>query len=72
MKRLFQVNGQYFDNKAAAKVARGDRNSNGNYTYTRTDGSPLDATEVFEYTITDKDGDPASSTITITIADMMP
>ncbi|WP_218240648.1 Ig-like domain-containing protein [Comamonas fluminis] len=44
----------------------------GSYVYTRTDGSPLNATEVFDYTITDKDGDPASATITITIADKAP
>ena len=44
----------------------------GSYTYERFDGEPLEATDVFEYTITDKDGDTAQAQITITIADKGP
>jgi hypothetical protein len=33
MKRLFEVNGQFFSNKTDAKLARGPRNAGGRYTY---------------------------------------
>uniref|UniRef100_UPI001356C486 Ig-like domain-containing protein n=1 Tax=Pantoea sp. 18069 TaxID=2681415 RepID=UPI001356C486 len=44
----------------------------GAYEYVRNNGEPLTATDVFTYTIIDKDGDASSATITITIADKAP
>lgn len=41
----------------------------GAFTYTRDDGEPLTATDVFTYTLTDGDGDFDTATITISIAD---
>ena len=44
----------------------------GSYSYVRFNGEPLVATDVFSYTIADKDGDLSSAKITITIADKAP
>ncbi|WBM42524.1 retention module-containing protein [Comamonas aquatica] len=46
--------------------------ANGQYVYTRTGSGPLDATDVFNYTLQDGDGDPASAKLTITIKDGSP
>ena len=46
-------------------------NTDGSYTYTRT-GGPGGATDQFTYTYVDGDGDPASSTLTITLGDSTP
>ncbi|MBA3511969.1 DUF5801 repeats-in-toxin domain-containing protein [Sphingomonas sp.] len=43
--------------------------ANGDYSYTRNEGTPGGVTETFSYTITDGDGDPSTSTLTITIED---
>ena len=52
-------------------------NSDGTYSYTPPalgTVPPAGLTEVFNYTITDVDGDPSSSTLTITVndADLLP
>ena len=44
-------------------------NADGTYTYTRSDDTPLKATDVFNYTITDGDGDKSTTTLTININD---
>jgi T1SS-143 domain-containing protein len=46
--------------------------ADGNYTYTRSDGSPLTGQDVFTYTLTDADGDSVTATLTINIADAAP
>ncbi|WP_395021711.1 beta strand repeat-containing protein, partial [Dongia sp.] len=43
--------------------------ADGSYTYTRFDGTPLNDTDIFTYTVTDGDGDPSSATLTIAIND---
>ena len=42
-------------------------NADGDYTYTRNDGSRGNVSDVFTYTIKDGDGDLAHTTLTITI-----
>ncbi|MEH2570888.1 T1SS-143 domain-containing protein [Bradyrhizobium sp. AZCC 1577] len=44
-------------------------NENGDYTYTRFDGSPVVANDVFTYALTDGDGDVSTATLTIGISD---
>ena len=44
-------------------------NENGDYTYTRSDGAPLTASDVFTYTLTDGDGDFSTASLTISITD---
>ncbi|MDE5452826.1 VWA domain-containing protein [Bradyrhizobium sp. CSA112] len=44
-------------------------NENGDYTYTRFDGSPVVASDVFTYALTDGDGDVSTATLTIGISD---
>jgi VCBS repeat-containing protein len=44
-------------------------NSDGSYSYTRNPGTPGGVTDVFKYTITDGDGDPSETTLTISIGD---
>ena len=56
----FQVNGQY-----GTLVI----NENGEYIYTRFDGAPIVANDVFTYTLTDGDGDSSTATLTIGISD---
>ncbi|KRR21582.1 DUF5801 repeats-in-toxin domain-containing protein [Bradyrhizobium retamae] len=56
----FQVTGQY-----GTLVL----NENGGYTYTRFDGSPVVANDVFTYALTDGDGDVSTATLTIGISD---
>ena len=56
----FQVTGQY-----GTLVI----NENGDYTYTRFDGSPIVANDVFTYTLTDGDGDFSTAELTISISD---
>ncbi|MBR1251493.1 VCBS domain-containing protein, partial [Bradyrhizobium sp. AUGA SZCCT0169] len=56
----FQVTGQY-----GTLVI----NENGNYTYTRFNGSPVVANDVFTYTLTDGDGDFSTATLTVSISD---
>ncbi len=56
----FQVNGQY----GALTV-----NENGSYAYVRFDGSPLTATDIFTYTLTDGDGDHSTATLSVAISD---
>ena len=56
----FQVAGQY-----GTLVI----NENGDYTYTRFDGTPIVANDVFTYTLTDGDGDFSTATLTIGISD---
>ena len=56
----FQVTGQY-----GTLVI----NENGDYTYTRFNGSPVVANEVFTYTLTDGDGDFSTAKLTISISD---
>ncbi|HUE78947.1 MAG TPA: DUF5801 repeats-in-toxin domain-containing protein [Sphingomicrobium sp.] len=46
--------------------------ADGNYTYTRSDGAPGDAQDVFTYTLTDADGDSTTATLTINIGDAAP
>ncbi|MCL6698541.1 DUF5801 domain-containing protein [Sphingomonas sp. NSE70-1] len=46
--------------------------SNGDYSYTRNEGTPGGVTEVFNYTLTDGDGDTSVSTLTISIGDLKP
>ncbi|MCV2216903.1 cadherin-like domain-containing protein [Thauera sp. Sel9] len=46
--------------------------STGAFTYSRNDGEPLTATDVFTYTLTDGDGDTDTATITIIIDDTGP
>jgi T1SS-143 domain-containing protein len=46
--------------------------ADGNYTYTRSDGSPVTGQDVFTYTLTDADGDSVTATLTINIADAAP
>lgn len=43
--------------------------SDGSYSYVRFAGTPGDVTDIFTYTITDGDGDPASATLEISIRD---
>ena len=45
--------------------------ANGQYTYTRT-GGVGGSTDSFTYTYVDRDGDPATATLVITIADETP
>ncbi|MES2029672.1 MAG: DUF5801 repeats-in-toxin domain-containing protein, partial [Pseudomonadota bacterium] len=56
----FQVTGQY-----GTLVI----NANGDYTYTRFNGSPIVANDVFTYTLTDGDGDFSTAKLTISISD---
>ncbi|MBR1200957.1 VCBS domain-containing protein, partial [Bradyrhizobium sp. AUGA SZCCT0158] len=56
----FQVTGQY-----GTLVI----NENGNYTYTRFNGAPVVANDVFTYTLTDGDGDFSTATLNISISD---
>ncbi|MBR1148896.1 DUF5801 repeats-in-toxin domain-containing protein, partial [Bradyrhizobium sp. AUGA SZCCT0431] len=56
----FQVTGQY-----GTLVI----NENGNYTYTRFNGAPVVANDVFTYTLTDGDGDFSTATLTVSISD---
>ena len=56
----FQINGQY----GALTL-----NADGSYTYVRNPNSPGGVTDVFNYTITDGDGDTSSTTLTINIPD---
>nr|WP_294846917.1 tandem-95 repeat protein [uncultured Sphingomonas sp.] len=44
----------------------------GNYSYVRDANSPGGVNDVFNYTLTDGDGDTSSSTLTISIADLPP
>jgi T1SS-143 domain-containing protein len=44
-------------------------NENGDYTYTRFNGSPVVANDVFTYTLKDGDGDTSTATLTIGISD---
>ncbi|MET0588780.1 MAG: tandem-95 repeat protein, partial [Novosphingobium sp.] len=44
-------------------------NADGSYTYVRNPGTPGGVSDVFNYTITDGDGDESSATLTIDIAD---
>jgi len=44
-------------------------NENGDYTYTRFDGSPIVDVDVFTYTLTDGDGDFSTAKLTISISD---
>jgi T1SS-143 domain-containing protein len=44
-------------------------NENGAYIYTRFDGAPIVANDVFTYTLTDGDGDSSTATLTIGISD---
>ncbi|WP_207793503.1 DUF5801 repeats-in-toxin domain-containing protein [Pseudomonas lopnurensis] len=44
----------------------------GDYSYTRAAGTPGGVDDVFSYTLTDADGDPATATLTISIADATP
>ncbi|HET9337164.1 MAG TPA: DUF5801 repeats-in-toxin domain-containing protein, partial [Sphingomicrobium sp.] len=43
--------------------------SDGSYSYTRNEGTPGGVTDVFNYDLTDGDGDVSSTTLTITIED---
>jgi large repetitive protein len=47
-------------------------NANGSYSYVRSGGGPINASDVFTYTLTDADGDPVTATLTITLADATP
>ncbi len=44
-------------------------NENGEYIYTRFDGAPIVANDVFTYTLTDGDGDSSTALLTIGISD---
>ena len=59
----FVVNGQY-----GVLTLRSD----GSYSYVRNAGTPGGVQDVFNYTLTDGDGDPSSTTLTITIEDATP
>ncbi len=43
--------------------------ADGTYTYTRSDGTPLNDTDTFTYTLRDGDGDESTATLTINIQD---
>ncbi|EIC31464.1 VCBS repeat-containing protein [Methylomicrobium album BG8] len=45
---------------------------NGDYSYTRNEGTPGNVSDVFTYTLTDGDGDSATATLTITIGNTLP
>lgn len=47
-------------------------NQDGNYSYTRNDGTPGGVSDVFNYTLLDGDGDTANATLTIAIGDATP
>ncbi|MFL6743940.1 MAG: DUF5801 repeats-in-toxin domain-containing protein, partial [Sphingomicrobium sp.] len=59
----FVVNGQY-----GVLTLQAD----GSYSYTRNAGTPGGVNDVFNYTLTDGDGDTSSTTLTISIADATP
>ena len=42
MKRLFEVNGEFFETKVAAKAARGDKTQEGNYPHRVSKGPDHD------------------------------
>jgi hypothetical protein len=44
---------------------------NGDYSYTRTPGTPGGVTDTFTYTLTDGDGDPSTATLDINIGDSL-
>jgi VCBS repeat-containing protein len=44
-------------------------NTDGSYTYTRFNDAPLKATDVFNYTLTDGDGDTSTTTLSVKIED---
>ncbi|MBA3668084.1 MAG: hypothetical protein H0W65_10255, partial [Sphingomonas sp.] len=46
--------------------------ADGSYSYVRNSGTPGGVSDVFNYTLTDGDGDPSSSTLTISIGDATP
>ena len=56
----FQVAGQY----GTLTI-----NEDGSYSYTRNAGTPGGVSDVFTYTLTDGDGDPSNTTLTINIGD---
>ncbi|MBB5055174.1 T1SS-143 domain-containing protein [Afipia massiliensis] len=56
----FVINGQY---------GMLTLSENGGYTYTRFNGSPVVANDVFTYRLTDGDGDYSTATLTISISD---
>ena len=47
-------------------------NADGSYSYVRASGSPGNVSDVFTYTLTDKDGDTTTATLTIDIEDARP
>jgi len=59
----FVVNGQY-----GVLTLQAD----GSYSYTRNPGTPGGVNDVFNYTLTDGDGDPSTTTLTISIGDATP
>ncbi len=59
----FVVNGQY-----GVLTMQAD----GSYSYTRNPGTPGGVNDVFNYTLTDGDGDTSSTTLTISIGDATP
>ncbi|MGL3823448.1 DUF5801 repeats-in-toxin domain-containing protein [Sphingopyxis sp. R3-92] len=59
----FQVNGQY----GVLTI-----NTDGSYTYVRNAGTPGGVTDTFRYTLTDGDGDTATTTLAISIGNSTP
>ena len=59
----FVVNGQY-----GVLTLQAD----GSYSYIRNQGTPGGVNDVFNYTLTDGDGDTSSTTLTISIGDLQP
>ena len=46
--------------------------ANGDYSYVRNAGTPGGVSDVFNYTLTDSDGDTSNATLTITLTDALP